>query len=359
MNDHPTPLNDDEPHPPATEIGATRAGGPTDTADVHDLVDAAVAAYLDFLEGVGPCPTLEDLPDADRREAEQLLAVMTAGRGVDPRASTPSVEELLAGTELESLLTPAGPGRSGSGSSAGSSGRGSFARDTHGDRSSATRHSHALDRHIARAERIKTALHATDRRVAVMVAPHRLAGPAVTATYLDLSAVFFAVDGVEPPTAGEFRRRIESMFNADADLDYVGVVADDSLDLLTQMVSCSDLGPTLVTPSDHVEVTWPPVLPLPDAFRRMLELAAPIWEPFVFDASLREPLQLQAVAGRAAQQIVTGESARPYHGDKGRAYKSFAGADGAFREMIVALGAHAATEHDVAEALDRVLREAA
>jgi len=355
MNDYPTPVNDDEPHPPTIEIGATRAVDPADAGDVSDPIDSAVAAYLDFLEGVGPRPTLDDLSDADRHEAEQLLAVMIAGRGVDPRASTPSVEELLAGTELESLLSPA---RSG-GSNAGSGGGGDSARDTHGDHSSATRRSHALDRHIARAERIKTALTATDRRVAVMLAPHRLAGPAVTATYLDLSAVFIAVAGVEPPTEDEFRHRIESMFTADVDLDYVGIVADGSLDLLTQMVSCSDLGPTLVAPSDHVELTWPPVLPLPDAFRRMLELAAPIWEPFVFDVSLREPLQLQAIAGRAAQQIITHESARPYHGDKGRAYKSFANAGVVFREMIVALGAHPATEPEVAEALNRALREAA
>ncbi len=41
----------------------------------------------------------------------------------------------------------------------------------------------------------------------------------------------------------------------------------------------------LATPSDNLQLPWPPVLPLPLALRAMLELAAPIWEPFIFDTS--------------------------------------------------------------------------
>ena len=54
-------------------------------------------AFLDYLEGNrdGP-PTLEDLPAAQRREAEAFIKSIMAARGVDPYASRPSIEQLLA-----------------------------------------------------------------------------------------------------------------------------------------------------------------------------------------------------------------------------------------------------------------------
>ncbi len=54
-------------------------------------------AFLDYLEGHrdGP-PALEELPYEQRPAAEAFVKSITAARGVDPYASRPSVEQLLA-----------------------------------------------------------------------------------------------------------------------------------------------------------------------------------------------------------------------------------------------------------------------
>src|SRR6266508_1157609 len=57
------------------------------TAANGDRLDAVVAAFLDYLEGRGPRPDLDHLTPAERREAEQLLALMEGGRGTDPASS--------------------------------------------------------------------------------------------------------------------------------------------------------------------------------------------------------------------------------------------------------------------------------
>ena len=54
-------------------------------------------AYLDYLEGVrGEPPALEELPEDQRPTAESFVDSITAARGVDPYASRPSLEQLLA-----------------------------------------------------------------------------------------------------------------------------------------------------------------------------------------------------------------------------------------------------------------------
>ena len=54
-------------------------------------------AYLDYLEGDrDEPPALEDLPVEKRRAAEAFIESITAARGVDPYASRPSIEQLLA-----------------------------------------------------------------------------------------------------------------------------------------------------------------------------------------------------------------------------------------------------------------------
>ena len=53
--------------------------------------------YLSYLEGDrDEPPALDDLPDAIRRTAEGFVESITAARGVDPYASRPSIEQLLA-----------------------------------------------------------------------------------------------------------------------------------------------------------------------------------------------------------------------------------------------------------------------
>ncbi|MEM6107416.1 hypothetical protein AAHS21_14410 [Mycobacterium sp. 050272] len=64
-------------------------------------VELAVNAYLDYLEGVGPRPTFADLLDADRRCAVAVINIVLAGQGNDLDRVTPTVEELLEGTEFQ------------------------------------------------------------------------------------------------------------------------------------------------------------------------------------------------------------------------------------------------------------------
>ncbi|MDQ3354246.1 MAG: hypothetical protein M3507_07185, partial [Actinomycetota bacterium] len=71
-----------------------------------DPVEAALAAFLDQLEGDGPEPSLEGLTPAQTTEAQQLFEAARAGRGIDSRLSPPSLAALLAGTEFEGLLSP-------------------------------------------------------------------------------------------------------------------------------------------------------------------------------------------------------------------------------------------------------------
>ena len=55
------------------------------------------SAYLDYLEGERPvAPLIEGLTSYDRRAAEAFVESITTARGIDPYASRPSIEELLA-----------------------------------------------------------------------------------------------------------------------------------------------------------------------------------------------------------------------------------------------------------------------
>ena len=308
-----------------------------------DRAEAALASYLDFLDGLASRPVLDDLTEDERRRAIVVINSLLAGRGIEMDASTPSVEALLAGTDLEALLESSVSEGGPKGSEA------PFPLPARG-----------IDRERTRAERIESALRAADSRVRVRVEPHRLLGPVVTVVYLDLQAVFFPVSGSSPAVTEEVRDVLSRVLSDDTDLDYVGMVACDSSDLLTQLASASDLGPASVTPSDELQLAWPSELPLPLALRAMLETAAPTWEPFTFDASISEPLRLADIAAEASCRILAREASRPYRGDKGRAYKSFAGAAAMFSSLTVRLAAAGGmTDEAIGEALDRIARDAA
>ena len=63
----------------------------------HDDLSKFRDAYLDYLEGYREePPALRDLPEEQRRAAEAFVESITAARGVDPYASRPSIEQLLA-----------------------------------------------------------------------------------------------------------------------------------------------------------------------------------------------------------------------------------------------------------------------
>jgi hypothetical protein len=310
---------------------------------VADPAEAAVASFLDFLEGLAPRPALDDLAADDRRRAITMINSLLTGRGIELEASTPSVEVLLAGTDLEPLLE----------SSAG-------AGSTEGSEDPITLPALGIDRERARAERIEAAVLGADRRVQARAEPHRLLGPAVTVAYLDLRAVFWPVSGSSLVITDDARDVLSHVLSDDADLDYVGMVACDSSDLLTQLVSASDLGRSSVTPSDDRQLAWPSQLPLPLAVRAMLELAAPAWEPFTFDTSISEPLRLADIAADATRRVLAREVSRPYRGDKGRAYKSFAGSTETLTSLTVRLAVPGGmSDEAIAGELDRLARDAA
>lgn len=63
-------------------------------------VERAVNAYLDYLEGIGPRPVFDDPCDADRRRAVAVINIVLAGQGNELDSVTPTVGELLDGTEF-------------------------------------------------------------------------------------------------------------------------------------------------------------------------------------------------------------------------------------------------------------------
>lgn len=71
----------------------------------NDPVDAVIEAYIDFLDGGGEEPVLDHLTSAERALAEELIASLGAGRGMDPFRPRPPLGALLAGTEFEGWLS--------------------------------------------------------------------------------------------------------------------------------------------------------------------------------------------------------------------------------------------------------------
>lgn len=69
-----------------------------------DRIGPVIEAFLDYLDGEGDEPSLDDLDAEERAQAEDLIANLKAGRGINPYASRPSLEHLLAGTPLEDVL---------------------------------------------------------------------------------------------------------------------------------------------------------------------------------------------------------------------------------------------------------------
>lgn len=74
------------------------------TNSSDDRIAEVVAAFLDYLHGEGEEPSLDDLGPEERAQADELIANLKAARGINPYASPPSLEQLLAGTPLEHAL---------------------------------------------------------------------------------------------------------------------------------------------------------------------------------------------------------------------------------------------------------------
>lgn len=290
-----------------------------------DHVGAVIQAFLDYLEGIAERPTLDHLTDEERRDAEALMESLEAGRGIDPHASRPSIERLLAGTPLEGLLR----------------------RD---DRASVGTSDVVTVRDVlAGNSRARVEIESTEGFTAVVY------------SYLDLRACFVTIDADD---SGAFmtdsvRRTVEAIFDRDPDTSRVGVVAARSDELITQMLAAEDLGRTVTAPSGALHTDWEPAMPLSLAARRMLERCAPEWDPFDFDPALGDAVEAPAVAAEIAGRLIAKEAGRSYRGEKARAYKSLVGQEGLIVDLVASVTDRTAGSVDLDAETMRIARTAA
>jgi hypothetical protein len=281
--------------------------------DHDDPVDAVILAFLDHREGTGPRPTLDHLAPADRRRATEILTGLANARGIDPREERPSVAALLADTPLAGLLAAAAD---------------------------------EMDRLLA-------VLSDVDDRAQV----EAVEGTAVH-SFLDLRSRFVPVPAAVPTVTPAVRAMVRALFAGDPDCSRVGVVAMHADDLATQLLAPEDLADTITTPRGEPHRRWEPPLPLALAARRVLELRAPEWPAFDFDAAGADPLDLPALVTGIAGRVIARESARSYKGEKRRAYQALVGREAAFAELVAAVQARG-SDVDIAAETARILRAAA
>jgi hypothetical protein len=270
--------------------------------EYDDPVEAVILAFLDYLEGVAPRPTLDHLSDDDRDRASAYLDGLVVARGLDPAGSRPSIEALLAGTALAPLLAaiPAAIPAAG----------------------------------VAGADlaTVRTVLAGVDPRARVTI--DESADANVLFSYLDLRARFVLVPGTVPAVTDSARILVTRLFSADPDTSRVGVIAAHSGELSTQLLAADEIGSAITTPRGEPHLRWERPLPLAMAARRMLEQSAPEWPAFDFDSARLEALDVASLAAGIARRIIARESARSYQGDKRRAYQALIGQEDRFAGLV-------------------------
>jgi hypothetical protein len=285
--------------------------------EYDDPVDTVILAFLDYLEGVAPRPSLDHLDPADRVRAAAHLDGLAIARGLDPYTSRPPIEALLAQTPLAPLLPALRPAEP------------------------------------ADLRTLWTVLTDVDSR-----ARAEIDGASVVFSYLDLRTRFVLVPAATPAVTDEVRATVRRLFDADPDTSRVGVVAAASGELLTQLLAVDEIGDTITTPRGEPHLRWDPVLPLAMAARRMLEQSAPEWPGFDFDDARIEALDVAGIAAEIARRLIGHEAARPYRGDKRRAYQALIGQEQAFADLVARV-AEPGTELDLDAETARIMRAAA
>ncbi len=281
-----------------------------------DAVDDVLAAFSDHLEHGAPRPLLDQLRPHDRQRAEELRRLMkTAGR-IDPSASAPSLEALLAGTEFLDDLAPAVPAPE-----------------------------------IPVLRRLQDVLTDVDPRAEVQVDP----GGFVSFGYLDLLARFHPLETDNPWLPEEALR---ALFDADSYVDLVALVATQTAELLSRVVSRYDVDPTISTAADRPAPPAPPVLPLALAARAILERSAPEWGEFAFDRAALDLVDVADLETKIATRLVAEEARRRYQGDKALAYRGLVGHEHRLVELITIAG-RAGHQVDLAAAVERLARQVA
>jgi hypothetical protein len=289
----------------------------TDDSDATAALDAVLAAFADHLAAGTARPMLDHLDDDDRRTAGELMRLMESARGIDPSASAPSLEALLAGTEFADALPPPGP----------------VAPD------------------VTAIDRLRDVLVAVDPRVEVGARPDGM----VSFVYLDLRAWFCSVDGGEPTLD---RGRLRALFDADVDLDVIGIVAGATPELLTRLVSRYDVDPTVFTATASSEPP-PVVLPATLAARRLLEDSAPEWDSAGLDDAAFDDIDVSSLQVHLARDLLAAEARRPYRGDKALAYRSLVDHGNQIVELVAKATRPGGMSVDLAAEVDRIARRVA
>jgi hypothetical protein len=258
----------------------------------NDAVDDVLAAFSDHLEHGSPRPALDSLNPHDRRLAEDLMRLMETSQGIDPSASAPSLEALLADTEFADGLPVAAP----------------------------TPEAPVL-------QRMRDLLTDVDSRADVHVDDEGF----VSFGYLDLLARFHPLETDDPSLPGNALR---ALFDADAYVDLVALVATQTGELLTRVVSRYDVDPTISTAATRPAQLAPPVLPLVLAARAILELSAPEWGEFGLDRVARDLVDVADLELDIATRVVAEEAKRRYQGDKAVAYRGLVGHEHRLVELL-------------------------
>lgn len=280
-----------------------------------DAVDDVLAAFSDYLEHGTPRPKLDHLDLHRRQLAEDLMRLMETARRIDPSASAPSLEALLAGTEFAEALPPT-----------------------------------AFTPEAPILHRVHALLTDVDPRAEVHVDDEGF----VTLGYLDLLARFHPLDTDNPWLPEDALR---ALFDADSYVDLVALVATQSSELLTRVVSRYDVDPTISTAANR-PASPPPLLPLVLACRAMLEHSAPEWGEFGFDRAGLDVVDIADLETRIATRLVADEAKRRYQGDKAVAYRGLVGHEDCL-VWLITTATRPGNPVDLAAEVDRLARQVA
>ncbi len=281
-----------------------------------DAVDDVLAAFSDHLEHGTPRPALDHLDPHDRRIVEDLMRLMETGRRIDPSASAPSLEALLAGTEFADALPPAAP-----------------------------------TPEVPVLHRLQDLLTDVDPRAEVHVDDEGF----VSFGYLDLLARFHPLDTDDPWLPEDALR---ALFDADSYVDLVALVAAQTGELLTRVVSRYDVDPTISTAANRPASPAPPVLPLVHACRAILEHSAPEWGEFGLDRTALDLVDVAELETQIATRLVAEEAKRRYQGDKAVAYRGLVGHEHRLVGLITT-AMRPGDPVDLAAEVDRLARQVA
>jgi hypothetical protein len=178
----------------------------------------------------------------------------------------------------------------------------------------------------------------------------------VSFVYLDLLARFYPLDTEDLWLQEDALR---ALFDADSYVDLVALVAAQTGELLTRVVSRYDVDPTISTAVDRPASPAPqPVLPLVLACRAILEHSAPEWGEFGLDPIALDPVDVTDLETQIATELVAEEAKRRYQGDKAVAYRGLLGHEHRL-VMLITRATRRGAPVDLPAEVDRLARQVA